>query len=60
MRILSPQRLPFRHPGMSSVSLIVPKPFLFPLDHALLWRLLIEHQLTVYPNLARELVVTAG
>ena len=30
-RILSPQRLPFRHPGMSSVTPNSSKPFRFPL-----------------------------
>ena len=29
-RILSPQRLPFRHPGMSSVNRIIPRNFRFP------------------------------
>src|SRR4029079_5424094 len=32
-RILSPQRLPFRHPGMLSVTLTIPKNFLFALSH---------------------------
>ena len=32
-RILSPQRLPFRHPGMLSVNLTISKNFLFSLSH---------------------------
>ena len=32
-RILSPQRLPFRHPGMLSVTLTIPKNFLISLSH---------------------------
>ena len=32
-RILSPQRLPFRHPGMLPVSLTIPKNFLVSLSH---------------------------
>ncbi len=32
-RILSPQRLPFRHPGMLSVALTIPKNFLISLSH---------------------------